>query len=99
MKCPPTTLKRKMIGFKDIFAVRTKGKGLSILANHYFEQGKKNWLGYFIIFGIFQVYFIEYPCFGRNSRLKKTQKMILECQVLDAIRVVPLSAKGRILPM
>jgi hypothetical protein len=31
MKCPPTTLKKKMIGFKDIFAVRTKGKRLSIL--------------------------------------------------------------------
>jgi hypothetical protein len=38
MKCPPTTLKiNKMIGFKDIFAVRTKGKRLSIL-----NKGKKN---------------------------------------------------------
>jgi hypothetical protein len=42
---------------------------------------------------------LEYPCFGRNSRPKKTQKWILECQVLDAIHVVPLSAKGRVLPM
>jgi hypothetical protein len=41
MRCPPTTLKRKLIGFKDIFADRTKGKRLCILANHYFEQGKK----------------------------------------------------------
>ncbi len=63
------------------------------------NKEKKKWLGYFIIFEIFQDYFIEYPCFGRNSRLKKIQKWILECQVLDAIRVVPLSAKGRILPM
>jgi hypothetical protein len=30
---------------------------------------------------------------------KEIQKWILEGQVLDAIRVVPLSAKGWVLPM
>jgi hypothetical protein len=50
---PSNNIEKKKIGFKDICAIRTKGKRLSISANRYFEKGKKKWLGYFIIFGIF----------------------------------------------
>ncbi len=56
-----------MNGFKDIFAVRTKGKRLSILANHYFEQGKEKWVGYFIIFGI--------SMFWKKFKTKKNSKV------------------------
>ncbi len=59
-----------MIGFKDIFVVRTKGKRLSILANHYFEQGKKK-VDTLLSLEFLKVFFKEYPCFGRNSRPKK----------------------------
>lgn len=47
----------------------------------------------------FLSFFFRISMFWKKFKTKKIQKWILECQVLDAICVVPLLAKGRVLPM